>query len=74
MDKIAKYQRVVVDRNRITGAGVTSGIDFGLTLINLLFGEEMAKLTQLMLEYHPEPPFDAGTPETAVITVRETFN
>ncbi|WP_206813575.1 DJ-1/PfpI family protein [Chroococcus sp. FPU101] len=58
-------QRVVVDRNRITGAGVTSGIDFGLTLINLLFGEEMAKLTQLMLEYHPKPPFNAGTPETA---------
>lgn len=58
-------QRVVVDRNRITGAGVTSGIDFGLTLLSLLFGEEMAKLTQLMLEYHPEPPFNAGTPETA---------
>lgn len=58
-------QRVVVDRNRITGAGVTSGIDFGLTLVSLLFGEDMAKLTQLMLEYHPEPPFNAGTPETA---------
>lgn len=58
-------KRVVIDRNRITGAGVTSGIDFGLTLVSLLFGEDMAKITQLMLEYHPEPPFNAGTPETA---------
>jgi cyclohexyl-isocyanide hydratase len=58
-------QRVVIDRNRITGAGVTSGIDFGLTLVGLLCGEDVAKMTQLMMEYHPEPPFDAGTPETA---------
>lgn len=58
-------QRVVIDRNRITGAGVTSGIDFGLTLVGLLCGEDMAKMTQLMTEYHPEPPLDAGIPETA---------
>jgi cyclohexyl-isocyanide hydratase len=58
-------QRVVIDRNRITGAGVTSGIDFGLTLLGLLCGEDVAKMTQLMMEYHPEPPFDAGIPETA---------
>lgn len=64
-------QRVVVDRNRITGAGVTSGIDFGLTLVSLLFREDMAKLTQLMLEYHPEPPFNAGTPETAGNTIAQ---
>jgi cyclohexyl-isocyanide hydratase len=57
--------RVVIDRNRVTGAGVTSGIDFGLTLVELLCGEDVAKMTQLMMEYHPEPPFDAGTPETA---------
>jgi cyclohexyl-isocyanide hydratase len=57
--------RVVVDRNRITGAGVTSGIDFGLTLLGLLCGEEVAKMTQLMMEYQPQPPFDAGTPEAA---------
>ncbi|WP_205127544.1 MULTISPECIES: DJ-1/PfpI family protein [Okeania] len=38
-------ERVVVDRNRITGAGVTSGIDFGLTLVSLIWGEEMAKMT-----------------------------
>ncbi|MEO0456831.1 MAG: DJ-1/PfpI family protein [Cyanobacteria bacterium P01_A01_bin.114] len=57
--------RVVVDRNRITGAGVTSGIDFGLTLLGLLCGEEVAKLAQLFMEYTPEPPFNAGSPETA---------
>jgi cyclohexyl-isocyanide hydratase len=58
-------ERVVIDRNRVTGAGVTSGIDFGLALLNLLYGEEMAKMAQLMMEYNPEPPFNAGTPETA---------
>ncbi len=58
-------ERVVIDRNRITGAGVTSGIDFGLTLLSLLCGEPIAKSTQLMMEYDPKPPFNAGTPETA---------
>ncbi|WP_404789732.1 DJ-1/PfpI family protein [Altericista sp. CCNU0014] len=58
-------QRVVIDRNRITGAGVTSGIDFGLTLLGLLCGKDVAKMTQLMMEYDPEPPFKAGTPEMA---------
>ena len=46
-------QRVVIDRDRITGAGVTSGIDFGLTLLSLLCGEEVAKMVQLMMEYVP---------------------
>lgn len=58
-------ERVVIDRNRVTGAGVTSGIDFGLTLLSLLCGEDVAKMAQLMMEYQPEPPFNAGTPETA---------
>lgn len=57
--------RVVVDRNRISGGGVTAGIDFGLTLLALLRGDDAAKMTQLMLEYDPAPPFDAGTPEGA---------
>jgi cyclohexyl-isocyanide hydratase len=65
--------RVVIDRNRITGAGVTSGLDVGLTLVNLLEGETMAKMTQLMLEYNPEPPFKAGTPETAGEEVIQTM-
>jgi len=58
-------QRVVIDRDRITGAGVTSGIDFGLILLGLLCGEEAAKIAELMMEYTPDPPFNAGTPETA---------
>lgn len=58
-------ERVVIDRDRITGAGVTSGIDFGLTLLNLICGEDTAKMAQLMMEYNPQPPFNAGTPETA---------
>lgn len=57
--------RVVVDRNRITGGGVTAGLDFGLVVLARLLGEETARMTQLMLEYAPAPPFDAGTPETA---------
>jgi len=57
--------RVVVDRNRITGGGVTAGLDFGLVVLARLLGEDVAKVTQLMLEYAPMPPFDAGTPEAA---------
>jgi cyclohexyl-isocyanide hydratase len=64
---------VVIDRNRITGAGVTSGIDFGLTVVSLLCGEETAKMAQLMLEYQPEPPFDAGSPETAGPQLTQTL-
>ena len=58
-------QRVAIDRNRVTGAGVTSGIDLGFTLLSLLCGEEAAKMAQLMMEYHPDPLFNAGTPDTA---------
>lgn len=58
-------ERVVIDRNRMSGGGVTAGIDFGLVLAQALCGEEAAKLAQLMIEYNPAPPFDAGSPETA---------
>jgi cyclohexyl-isocyanide hydratase len=58
-------ERVVIDRNRITGGGVTAGIDFGLTIASILYGEEVAKITQLLLEYDPAPPFDTGSPEKA---------
>lgn len=57
--------RVVVDRNRITGGGVTAGIDFGLTIASILYGEEVAKIVQLLMEYNPAPPFDTGSPEKA---------
>lgn len=58
-------ERVVIDRNRVTGAGVTSGIDFALTLGALLFGEERARLVQLSMEYDPAPPFKGGSPGSA---------
>jgi cyclohexyl-isocyanide hydratase len=57
--------RVVVDRNRITGGGVTAGIDFGLRLCAELAGETAARLIQLGLEYDPAPPFDSGHPDVA---------
>lgn len=61
--------RVVKDRNRITGGGVTAGIDFGLTLTAIVGGEEMAKIVQLQLEYNPAPPFREGSPRTASLPV-----
>jgi cyclohexyl-isocyanide hydratase len=58
-------ERVIVDRNRITGGGVTAGIDFALTITSILYGEETAKIVQLLLEYNPAPPFDVGSPQKA---------
>ncbi|MBK8454936.1 MAG: DJ-1/PfpI family protein [Thiofilum sp.] len=58
-------ERVVRDRNRITGAGVTAGIDLGLSLIAELRDTFYAQNMQLLAEYAPQPPFNAGTPETA---------
>ena len=58
-------KRVVRDRNRLTGGGVTAGIDFGLTLAAELAGEAVARVLELTFEYNPEPPFKCGTPELA---------
>ncbi|HXU71063.1 MAG TPA: DJ-1/PfpI family protein [Polyangia bacterium] len=58
-------RRVVVDRNRVTGGGVTAGIDFGLTLAAALADEATAQAIQLGLEYDPAPPFRAGHPDVA---------
>ena len=67
--------RVVIDRNRITGGGVTAGIDFALTVAAELFGANAAKAMQLMIEYNPAPPFNCGHPDTAdaaiVAAIRE---
>ena len=57
--------RVVRDGNVISGGGVTAGIDFALTLAAEIAGPDVAQSIQLVLEYAPAPPFDAGTPETA---------
>lgn len=63
--------RVVVDRNRVTGGGVTAGIDFGLRLAAILQGETIAQQIQLQMEYRPEPPFASGSPATAPADVVE---
>lgn len=54
-----------LDRRIITAAGVSSGIDMALRLAELLFDEDAAKAMQLMVEYDPQPPFDAGSVEKA---------
>ncbi|USU03738.1 DJ-1/PfpI family protein [Sphingomonadaceae bacterium OTU29MARTA1] len=58
-------ERVVIDRNRVTGGGVTAGIDFALRLTAILRGEDHARSVQLSFEYDPQPPFDSGSPERA---------
>ena len=57
--------RVCVDRNRVTGGGVTAGIDFALTLVSILTDRKTAEAIQLGLEYNPAPPFDSGSPDAA---------
>lgn len=57
--------RVVFDRNRVTGGGVTAGIDFAFALTAAIRGDAHARVVQLGLEYDPSPPFDAGSPERA---------
>lgn len=58
-------ERVVVDGSLFTGGGVTAGIDVALRIVGDLFGEDAAKLIQLSIEYDPQPPFNAGSPEGA---------
>ncbi len=63
--------RVVVDRNRVTGGGVTAGIDFGLKIAASLRSPDYAKAIQLYLEYDPAPPYNSGSPEKAPPVVRQ---
>jgi cyclohexyl-isocyanide hydratase len=71
MDNLAHFgaiptsTRVCVDRNRITGGGVTAGLDFALYLAGVLADRETAERIQLSLEYTPQPPFTSGSPDTA---------
>ncbi len=60
-----KEERVVSDRNRLTGGGITAGIDFALMLASKLCGPDFAQTLQLILEYDPEPPFPGGSPHHA---------
>ena len=64
--------RVVRDGDIFTGAGVTAGLDFALTVAAELAGPALAQGVQLALDYAPSPPFDAGRPETAPPEVLET--
>ncbi|RCJ36990.1 glutamine amidotransferase [Nostoc minutum NIES-26] len=66
-------ERVVIDGNRVTGGGITAGIDFALTIAGILYGENTAKLTELILEYNPSPPFGVGSPEKAGAELMEAF-
>ena len=64
-------EKVVMDGNIVTGAGVTSGIDFALTLAAILEGEQVAREIQLQIEYDPAPPFNSGSPKTAALAMLE---
>ncbi|HYL29311.1 MAG TPA: DJ-1/PfpI family protein [Gemmatimonadales bacterium] len=64
-------ERVVIDRNRLTGGGVTAGIDLGLAMAAELCGRAVAEEIQLTIEYDPAPPFQSGSPRTAPPAVLE---
>lgn len=64
-------QRVVKEGKIITAAGVSSGIDMGLSLVAELQGDDMAKLIQLAIEYDPQPPFDSGAPSKVTPEFKE---
>ena len=74
---IPTKKRVVRDGKVFTAAGVSSGIDMAITLVAEEFGTNAAQLTQLLIEYDPQPPFNAGSPEKApsviVNEAREAF-
>src|SRR5437868_950957 len=67
------HTRVCIDRNRITGGGVTAGIDFALTLVSHLVDRRTAEAIQLRIEYNPAPPFNAGSPDTAPAEIVALF-
>ncbi|MET9696406.1 DJ-1/PfpI family protein [Streptomyces sp. NPDC006529] len=58
-------ERVVTDGKYVTAAGVSSGIDMGLTLLGRIGGDRVAQSVQLLTEYDPQPPYDAGSPQKA---------
>jgi cyclohexyl-isocyanide hydratase len=80
MDNLAAFGatptkvRVCTDRNRVTGGGVTAGIDFALTLVSMLVDRKTAEAIQLRLEYNPAPPFNSGSPDTAPAEILALIN
>jgi putative intracellular protease/amidase len=71
---IVDDSRIARDGNILSGGGVTAGIDFVLALIAELSGQRVAKMVQLGLEYAPQPPFNAGRPDTASPEILEAVN
>ena len=71
LDHLRRYgaeptgERVVTDGKYVTAAGVSSGIDMGLTLLGRIAGDDHARAVQLLTEYDPQPPYDAGSPDKA---------
>jgi cyclohexyl-isocyanide hydratase len=71
LDRLAQFgaipsdERVCIDRNRMTGGGVTSGVDFGIAVAAHWAGDQTGKVIELMMEYAPQPPFGTGRPELA---------
>lgn len=64
-------QRVVFDGKYVTAAGVSSGIDMGLSLAGRIAGDTVAQSIQLAIEYDPQPPYDAGSVDKAPADVIE---
>lgn len=58
-------ERVCIDRNRLTGGGITAGVDFGITVAGLWAGESTGRVIELMMEYAPQPPYGTGHPDLA---------
>lgn len=79
LDHLKRYgaeptgERVVTDGKYVTAAGVSSGIDMGLTLLGRVAGDEHAQAVQLLTEYDPQPPYDAGSPRKAPAPLVEEF-
>jgi cyclohexyl-isocyanide hydratase len=67
------YPRYVKSGNRITGGGISSGIDEALFIVSLLRGTEAAMACQLKMQYRPEPPFHAGDPADGDIWMHPTL-
>ena len=65
--------RVVFDGKYVTAAGVSAGIDMGLTLAGRIAGDGVAQAIQLMIEYDPQPPYTAGSPDRAPADIVHTL-
>ncbi|MGH8008672.1 MAG: DJ-1/PfpI family protein [Candidatus Binatia bacterium] len=58
-------ERVCIDRNRLTGGGITAGVDFGIAIAGHWAGESTGRVIELLMEYAPQPPYGTGRPDLA---------